>query len=202
MSYCCFLAFSISWDHRARLTWAERIQISASSTSTLALDCTTFSIADTTDTRVQCINTGDLALPATDIITTPLPAYSVQDPVPGPDDCTLSSLFHPQWTFSAFEVDSSANVSSDVAFNIILRTGSPGFQYPMPIYQGAQREDGWHECVVGPDAGTGEVLWPKSCSFRYDAATKGLELKAEWACGELDPDHPYVALRLRLHCVC
>lgn len=171
------------------------LQITASASQILPLTCTTSQIGNpdalTRDTRYTCIHYEDVILPAAQLTSTPLPAYSITDPVPGADDCTLSSIFHPQWTFSTFSVESDATPRQSVSFEMILRTGSPGFQFPIAIYQGpAAGEEGWYDCVIGPSGDIGEVLWPSSCSFKYVTATKELSLRAEWACGEYDPEHP------------
>lgn len=176
------------------------IQITATASDILPLTCTSSFIetdpaSASKDTRFSCIHYDDVTLPGQHLTKTPLAPYSVEDPVLGPDGCTLSSIFHPQWTFSTFEVDSSATTPQSVSFEIILRTGSPGFQFPIAIYQDAAPLAGdgsWYPCVIGPSGDIGQVLWPSACSFQYLAASKQLTLKADWACGELDPDHPYV----------
>jgi hypothetical protein len=163
------------------------------------LNCTTSPVGiDGTgnDTKTSCLYSDDVTLAGKPLSETPLAPYSIEDPVPGPDGCTLSSIFHPQWTFSSFEVDTNAQNASSVSFEVILRTGSPGFQFPISIYQGdttrlAGGDDGsWYACVIGPSGDIGQPLWPTACSFQYRPATQQLTLKADWACAELDPDHP------------
>ena len=120
----------------------------------------------------------------------PLAPYSIEDPVPGPDGCTLASIFHPQWTLSAFtvEVNSETNTSA-LSFEIILQTGTRGFQYPISIYQGAD-EEGWYKCDIGENGNIGQTLFPTSCRFQYEAAAQKLTLDADWECSVLDADHP------------
>jgi hypothetical protein len=120
--------------------------------------------------------------------------YSIEEPTTGPDGCTISSIYRPQWRFSAFEVDTDQKNVPSVYFEIILVTGSPGFQFPISIMQDATPLAGgdgsWYNCVVGPAGDIGEPLWPTACSFKYEAATKKLTLRADWTCAELDADHP------------
>jgi hypothetical protein len=171
--------------------------MSASASQSLPLSCTTTQAGSDTDgnftsDKTSCINHGDVALAAealTDISLTP---YSIEDPTPGPDACTISSIYHPQWTFSAFEIDTEQDNSSSLYFEVILRTGSPGFQFPISIMQGAPviGQSGWYNCNVGAGGDTGPPLWPTACTFNYKPATKGLTLKAQWTCSDLDEDHP------------
>ncbi len=127
-----------------------------------------------------------------------LPPYSIDDPLPLPDGCTLSSIFSPRWTFSAFEVDHNASVAvandgstSSVSFNLILQTANPGFQFPISISQDARvANSSWFKCAIGEAGGEGQILWPSECTFQYRPLTKELALKADWTCSDLDPDHP------------
>lgn len=120
-----------------------------------------------------------------------LPPYAIEDPAPAPDGCTISSLLDPRWSFSAFNIFDANSSSSTVTFEVILQTDR-GFQYPIPIYQGAPVEgnEGWYECDIGADGGNALPLWPYQCSFKYTAATQELVLDADWSCQDLDRDHP------------
>ena len=75
-----------------------------------------------------------------------------------------------------------------VSFELILATENRGYQFPISIAQGKALADGWFQCEVGPDGGNGQPLWPETCTFKYDGATRELELKGEWKCGDLDPE--------------
>lgn len=122
----------------------------------------------------------------------------MEDPVPGPDGCTVSSIVHPQWSLSAFEIDSNASApagndssSSSVSFAIILETGNSFFDYPVTISQDTQvANTSWYTCAIGPSGDTGPPLWPDDCTFQYEPTTKQLTIKADWTCNDLDPDHP------------
>jgi hypothetical protein len=130
--------------------------------------------------------------------TTTLRPYALEDPAPGwaatpprGDGCTLTSIFKPQWRFSSFRLDGGV-----VSFEIILAAGDIGFQYPIPVYQGAavEGEEGWYQCEVGADGGNGLPLWPYQCKFKYGGGEEGsggeLVLEADWACKDLDREHP------------
>lgn len=127
-----------------------------------------------------------------------LPPYALEEPLPRRDGCTLTSIFNPRWQFSAFRIyddDNGDNGSSagSVSFEVILQAQDRGFQYPIPIYQGAPVEsddEGWYECDIGADGGNGLPLWPYECTFKYTRATNELVLDAKWACRDLDLDQP------------
>lgn len=121
-----------------------------------------------------------------------LPPYSIEEPTPGADGCTLTSLFKPQWTFSTFEADSINGKDWSVSFNIILSTPSAGYQFPISITQGTNSlaSDSWYPCVIGEAGDTGDALWPTDCSVQYNSASKELNMKANWTCADLDPNHP------------
>ena len=153
----------------------------------LPLQCETKAVDGQTE-RV-CTADGDVTLAGKLGTVVTLPAYSIEDPVPSRDGCTLSSIFNPRWLISSFWV-----IDNAVSFEIILQTDSRGFQYPMPIYQGeaVAGSPGWYQCQVGADGGNGLPLWPYACTFKYTAATKEFVLKADWACQDLDAKSPYV----------
>jgi len=146
-----------------------------------------------TTTKTSCINRGDVTLAAQQLSNTSLAPYSIVDPTLGPDGCTISSIYRPAWRFSAFEIDSDQTNTSSLYFEIILVTGSPGFQFPISITQDTTPLAGdpsWYSCVLGASGDTGPPLFPTACNFKFEAATKKLTLKADWSCAELDADHP------------
>jgi hypothetical protein len=138
------------------------------------------------------VTAGDYTLKGKLLSQSALPPYAIEDPVPPRDACTLSSIFHPQWTFSAFQVDGNSGASSSVSFNIILAVQNRGFQYPITVSQGALlANSSWHACAIGRTGDeTGEPLWPSDCSMKYVPATKELTLKSDWICTDLDPNRP------------
>lgn len=130
-------------------------------------------------------------------VATPLPPYSITDPLPTPDGCTVSSIVGPAWTLSSFEIDSDSKTNAtaagnnitDVGFNLQFATGTNEFTYPVNVYQG-KRVDGkpqWFHCTFGADQAP---LAPYNCTFSYDDAKKQLTLAADWICSDLDKANP------------
>ncbi|KAK3381799.1 hypothetical protein B0H63DRAFT_213937 [Podospora didyma] len=162
--------------------------ITGTASEILALDCKDYG-TDTVSTT--CNAPGDITVNGQLLSKSPLPAYSLAEPLPVDDGCTISSVLNPQWAFSQFHVDNSL-----VTFEIILKAPRRGYAYPISISQDAtaKSSDGWYPCVLGPGAsdtgGIYHALWPSKCSIKYTPATKELIFKADWVCGELDPDHP------------
>ncbi|KAH6622647.1 hypothetical protein F5144DRAFT_656109 [Chaetomium tenue] len=178
---------------------AKPLQITATGSSTLPLTCTT-TPGTRNQTNTYCSTASSIPLTGQSGLTTTLRPYALEDPAPSwvstpprGDGCTLTSIFAPRWQFSAFRLDGGA-----VSFEIILRAGDIGFQYPIPVYQGAavegQEEEGWYACEVGADGGNGLPLWPYQCRFRYEEGAEGkggtLVLDADWECRDLDRVHP------------
>ena len=133
------------------------------------------------------MSASDVKLKGQVLAANPLPPYSIEDPLPSADGCTISSIYHPQWTFSHFKVDGN---TSAVGFNVILQTQKRGFQYPIPVTQDVAAGDGWFSCAIEEGLDTEEPLWPTACSLQYKPATKELIVKADWICVDLDPERP------------
>lgn len=122
-----------------------------------------------------------------------LPPYSIEDPVPTADGCTISSVVAPAWALSNFEVDvdeetlpEDAATAPFVGFYMRLRTQQLALDYPVFVHQAdvdlraGDDEDAWVVCEFGQ----GEVpLAPKRCEFRY---------RADWICIDLDEENPFV----------
>ncbi|KAK4248889.1 hypothetical protein C7999DRAFT_39887 [Corynascus novoguineensis] len=179
---------------------ARPLQITASGTTTLPLTCTTSPGPNNRTSRYCTIERSSLPLDGNLATVTTLRPYALEEPIPPTrDGCTLTSIFNPRWEFSHFQTTTSGDETEDdstsgtVSFEVILAAEDRGFQYPIPIYQGEAlegEEEGWYECDIGADGGNGLPLWPYKCSFRYDAEGQGLELKADWACRDLDRENP------------
>ncbi|OAA66648.1 hypothetical protein SPI_01224 [Niveomyces insectorum RCEF 264] len=194
---------------------AKPVSITATGSVVLPLNCTSVPIdaaAGSTSppgNKTTCVSTSDIVVPGQQPGTvTSLPPYSIEDPLPTPDGCTVSSLVAPAWIFSSFELDRpagtndssiSSNSSSSagggnatVGFDLQFRTATNDFTFPVSVYQGPpvseqQTSQPWYTCTFGPD----EVpLAPYTCSYTYDGATKKLTLAADWICSDLDPEHP------------
>ncbi|KAK0620870.1 hypothetical protein B0T14DRAFT_481973 [Immersiella caudata] len=137
---------------------------------------------------------------------TALTPYSIQDPLPVPDGCTISSVVSPAWTISNFEVVSApitpshdhghespavpAAPAATVGFNIKLNTQTNSFDYPVFVTNRgvtlAEKET-WWPCSFG----TGEQpLAPRGCKFRYEGEEGVLKVDADWVCVDLDGGSP------------
>ncbi|KAM7187472.1 hypothetical protein V8F33_011212 [Rhypophila sp. PSN 637] len=169
--------------------------ITASGTIKLPLECETNPVPDSpNDTKKSCIipEEGDITMPGTVDALTILAPFVIEDPIPQRDGCTLTSIFNPKWSFSQFSVTTTPAGKEDIFFNIILAAENRGFQFPIPIYTGeaVKGKEGWYNCVVGQDGENAAPLWPYQCEFKYENATKNLEIRADWACVDFDPEHP------------
>lgn len=166
------------------------------------MSCTTRTLPETNQIQTLCTSSGPLSLTGTISSTTTLAPYVLTDPRPTRDGCTLTSLLNPRWTFSHFRIYNGSVPSPEsippigvdpqtpiipqgVSFDIILAAEERGFQYPIEVYQGEEKEGGWYECVIGPDGENGVALWPYWCEFRWDGGTRELRIRARWECEEL-----------------
>lgn len=144
------------------------------------------------DTKTICGTAEPVIVTGTFTGSEPLPPYSIGARVPGPDDCTITSILRPAWTFSDAWVTTTKDNVTTIQFFIIMRASTPGFQGPISVTQGkpVKGNETWFECELGDGGNTGSELWPTKCTMKFDPATKTLSLDAEWACNDLDPDHP------------
>lgn len=188
--------------------WPPSVNITATGSIVLPLECETNPVPDSpNDTKKVCHtpDESDVVLPGKVAGVTTLKPFVIEDPIPSRDGCTLTSIFKPRWSFSQFSVttihDTGASPGGaggkdkeEIFFNIILATENRGFQFPIPIYTGepVKGQEGWYRCVVGQDGENAAPLWPYKCEFKYDSATKELQLRADWSCVDYDPLHPYV----------
>ncbi|KJR84733.1 uncharacterized protein SPSK_08952 [Sporothrix schenckii 1099-18] len=176
------------------------VSITASGSTVLPLNCTSVAVGagDNAGNKTTCLSNGDIVLQAQHPGTVAsLPPYSVTDPLPTPDGCTVSSIVGPAWTLSSFEIDTdprdpkgnrTANITS-VGFDLRLATGTNEATYPISVYQGraVEGKPQWFHCTFGAD----EIpLAPYNCTYTYDAAAKQLTLAADWICSDLDRERP------------
>jgi len=125
-----------------------------------------------------------------------LPPFSIEDPLPVLDGCTLSSVVNPAWRISAFEVDRNSSApnatTASMTFSVTLATLDREFPFPVTISADEvhlNSSDVWYPCRFGE----GQIpTAPYRCSFQYDWAKNKLALKADWLCSDLDPKNPYV----------
>ncbi|KAK0701425.1 hypothetical protein B0T21DRAFT_300442 [Apiosordaria backusii] len=190
-----------NFNFTVRQTWfcddenpAKPLQLTASATTILPLNCKTSPLSPGSPiNETVCDRNPTLLLSGKlDNITT-LPPYSLTEPVPRDNSCTITSILAPKWQFSAFEIVYTPEKEEweAINFEIILAT-STGFQYPIPVTvsRAATREGGWFECVIGADGANDQPLWPYACLVQFNPDTKELKLKADWQCRELDGDRP------------
>ncbi|KAK4220783.1 hypothetical protein QBC38DRAFT_513881 [Podospora fimiseda] len=173
-------------------TWY--LAITAHARSKLPITCEAFS-----DTTTFC--TGDPHTFTGRLVSSfPLPPYSLKDPLPTAESCTISSVVSPSWWFSDLVTTTSGTGTGSVKFGIELATGNSSFTgFPSVIARGgvpikllmggAQAlEPVWYPCVF---ESIGELnLTPTACAFKYDSAERVLRLSADWKCGDLDAAHP------------
>jgi len=173
---------------------AKPVSITAGASTILPLKCVTENIEGTISDICRVTNDEHVTLKGQLLNQKALPAYSIIDPVLGPDGCTAASILGPSWRFNYFHIDQSKdNTTSSVGFNIILSIPKPSFVFPLSISQDLKplaNNSEWYPCVIGPFDPYEERLYPKECSLKYDAATKELTLKADWECSDLDENYP------------
>ncbi|KAK3353989.1 hypothetical protein B0T25DRAFT_480581 [Lasiosphaeria hispida] len=184
-----------SWTFTINETWfcddvdaAKPVSYTATGKTTLPLVCTTES------GRTAC--QAD-AVPVSGKVDskTELAPYSIEDPLPTADGCTISSIVSPSWTLSNFEVDKSSKASggpSAIAFNMKLNTKVNLFDYPVFVTHSdvqLNSTDSWYPCVFGPNEAP---LAPRNCTFQYRDKTNTLAINSDWTCIDLDADHPLV----------
>lgn len=184
-----------SAPHANHVCATLRVQITASASTILPLKCT---IKESTDYNNQpttvksCEPESEvMGVEGTIAQTTTLPPYSIEDPVPRADGCTLSSILSPKWTFSAFSL-ATDDLATTVTFEVILVTQLRGFQYPIPVSVAIPHaaDADWYPCEIGPDGQNEAPLWPYECSVKYKSDEKQIVLNAAWACRDLDDKHP------------
>ncbi|KAK0621994.1 hypothetical protein B0T17DRAFT_509287 [Bombardia bombarda] len=193
-----------SWTFAINQTWfcddidaARPITISAAGTTTLPLTCSH-------DSTLTACEADAVTVHGSVLSSASLPPYSIEDPLPTPDGCTISSVVSPSWLLSNFEVDSSSSSSSNatgatgaapasVSFNMKLNTKNNQFDYPVFVNHYDVRLDdveSWYPCAFG----AGELpLAPKNCSFQYrpgEGDDNELAIKADWVCIDIDAAHP------------
>src|SRR4051794_36056865 len=102
----------------------------------LPLSCTTEKVYGFP--RKTCQGDKDIAIKGKKLSESSLAPFSIPAPLPTADGCTISSIFDPKWSLSAFSLDAkSGSVATTsngaVNFNIILATASRGFQFPIAV---------------------------------------------------------------------
>ncbi|KAK4446952.1 hypothetical protein QBC34DRAFT_468682 [Podospora aff. communis PSN243] len=183
------------------LSAAQPASYTATGTTTLPLKCVTEL------GRTAC-EADSVPVSGTLLSRTSLTPYSIQDPLPAADGCTISSVVSPAWTITNFEVVTPPSTPAhdhghgapaapaapgSVGFNIKLNTQTNAFDYPVFATNRAVTladKETWWPCSFG----TGEQpLAPRSCKFRYEAGEEAVvRVDADWVCVDLDAGSPIV----------
>ncbi|KAK3399813.1 hypothetical protein B0T20DRAFT_169606 [Sordaria brevicollis] len=187
--------YPTSWKFEINETWycddvdsAKPVSITGTGSTKLPLTCTsesttTYCQADSVPVQGQVVS------------ETALAPYSIEDPVPTVDGCTISSVVSPSWVLSNFELDKSTSTedeasSASISFNLRLNTQNSFFDFPVFVYSDDVKlsdANTWYPASFG--AGE-QPLAPRTCSFRYDYKTQEIAIKTDWVCIDIDPQHP------------
>ena len=162
------------------------MSITGTGSTTLPLNCSTGST--TTYCQADSVPVQGQALSETD-----LPPYSIEDPIPTVDGCTISSVVSPSWVLSNFELDKpiSDDVSSAaISFNLRLNTSNSLSDYPVFVYHDDVKLSDVETWYPGSFGAGEHPLAPKNCSFRYNDKTQEISIKTDWVCIDIDPEHP------------
>ncbi|KAK3290485.1 uncharacterized protein B0H64DRAFT_350467 [Chaetomium fimeti] len=178
---------------------AQPLSITGSGTIPLALECSVFN-ETTTETTTFCSGGTDGTVAGNVTARGLLPPYSLNDPLPTGESCTISSVTSPAWWFNGFETNTTTANSDMVTarfgmelqtaaastgnFAIVAADGVPVSEVPTNSSADLQ----WNKCVL---QSVGDVaLAPTGCEFRYDMASRFLGLRVNWTCSDLDPGSP------------
>ncbi|KAK4119005.1 hypothetical protein N657DRAFT_650692 [Parathielavia appendiculata] len=177
---------------------AQPISITASGRTILDLACSHFSFPDIV---TFCTGGTDGTFPGSITSQALLQPYSLNDPLPTADSCTISSVLSPAWWLNNFETETTTGNSDVVTalFDMELQTGRSQVQ---PTGSGAtliadgvrvstnssSSELPWNKCELYAVSDT--ALAPTGCEIKYDMASRFLGLKVDWRCADLDPGSP------------
>ncbi len=175
-----------------------RISVLGTGSAKLPFECQDFEpmVDSTGATGVTtfCSVADGIPVPGKPVSQKSLPPYSLTDPLPPVDSCTVYSIVAPAWRFSGFETTNNATSSSDsIQFDVELQTSSQSNDTDTATVVSKSdvhlASPSWYQCdLAGGLYGSG----PSNCTLRYDAASRLVTLNAEWSCSDLDAAHPYV----------
>ncbi|AEO58268.1 hypothetical protein MYCTH_101321 [Thermothelomyces thermophilus ATCC 42464] len=186
---------------------AEPFAITGYGTTALDLQCQVFDGTGEGNTTTFCtgVTDGTFAGEATGRPAA-LPPYSLRDPLPTAEGCTVSSVVAPGWWLNDFVTNTTRARNDTVTARFGLeRRGGVGAAAPAGSfsivaadgvrYYYSSAADGsvdallpWNECVLESVANA--ALAPTGCEFRYRMATRFLALKVQWTCNDLDAENP------------
>ncbi|EAQ88498.1 predicted protein [Chaetomium globosum CBS 148.51] len=176
------------------------ISITGSGTTPLPLECTVFNQTATETTTFCSGGTTDGPVRGNATARALLPPFSLNDPLPTAESCTISSLVAPAWWFNGFETNTTTAHSETVTarFGMELQTaGEASGNFAIVVVEGVEVGGGeanssaelpWNRCVL---ESVGDVaLAPTGCELRYDMASGFLGLRVNWTCADLDRGSP------------
>ncbi|KAG7288290.1 hypothetical protein NEMBOFW57_007821 [Staphylotrichum longicolle] len=176
---------------------AQPIAITASGSTPPPLECTDF--PESSHTFCTGGSNGTFAGNITSRAL--LQPYSLNDPLPTAESCTIASVLSPAWWFNNFETNTTRNGSETVTarFGMELQTGAQatgyvaeivanGVRYAAPTNGTSAGELPWNKCVI--ESVGDPVLAPTGCEFRYEMASRFLGLRVQWQCADLDAKSP------------
>ncbi|KAH7625533.1 hypothetical protein B0T09DRAFT_325391 [Sordaria sp. MPI-SDFR-AT-0083] len=182
-----------SWKFEINETWycddvdsAKPVSITGTGSTTLPLNC------DTGSTTTYCQADG-VPVQGQVLSKTALAPYSIEDPIPTADGCTISSVLSPSWAFSNFELDKSTGddvSSAAISFNLHLNTQNSLFDFPVFVYHDDVKLGDAETWYPGSFGAGEQPLAPKTASFRYHDKTQEIAIKMDWVCIDIDPEHP------------
>ncbi|SPQ23987.1 23147234-4904-4ae1-896b-19f665238165 [Thermothielavioides terrestris] len=190
------------WRARAKPSTSAQpdtnFAITATGTTNLTLDCQTFEGGTT-----FCTGGTSGAFPGNVTSHTLLQPYSLDDPLPTTDSCTVASMLSPAWWLDNFASNTTTNHSDveTVSFAMELQTsGQPTGNAAYIATDGVRSSNGsapanssaaalpWYPCNI---TSVGDpTLAPTNCSFRYDMPSRFLGLQVQWQCADLDAHSP------------
>ncbi|KAK4155377.1 hypothetical protein C8A00DRAFT_42011 [Chaetomidium leptoderma] len=179
---------------------SQPISVAASGTTPLSLECQVFNETATTQTTTFCTGGTNGTFAGNTTSRALLQPYSLNDPLPTAESCTISSIVSPAWWFHDFQTNTTTNNSQVVTakFGMELQTGpqstgsfailtADGVPYSN-VSTNSSAELPWNKCVL---ESVGDIaLAPTGCEFRYDMASRFLGLKVQWECADLDKGSP------------
>lgn len=175
---------------------ARPVSVSAAGSARVNLTCTDKALNGIPNGNSRACESDEAATTVKGTLesTSPLPPYSLTDPIVQADSCTVASILDPKWSFSNFAITTVNNVSA-VQFNVILAAPRRGFAYPIQITQDMNAadpnaDDGFYPCLIAEQDPSVSPMWPMFCEVRYVAAEKRLTMRAEWNCSDLDVKRP------------
>ncbi|KAK3948326.1 hypothetical protein QBC32DRAFT_373646 [Pseudoneurospora amorphoporcata] len=182
-----------SWKFEINETWycdvvdsAKPVSITGTGSTTLPLNCSTVS----TTTYCQADNVPVQGQVSSE---TALAPYSIEDPIPSADGCTISSVVSPSWVLSNFELDKSTGddvSSAAISFNLRLNTQNSLFDFPVFVYHDGVKLGDAETWYPGSFGAGEQPLAPKTASFQYADKTQEVAIKTDWVCIDIDPEHP------------